>query len=170
MTARRPAGGDEPQHRSPEPDETEAWLTAHGWYPGRDIGDALADRVAERVRDFRDQGARLTPTRTAETFLRTYGGLELPLTDSVRLVLEPHGGWVEIAEDVAELAAHLGQRLFPVGFETYEGTVLLVDETDRFFALHHSGPYYLGTGVRQALANRRRGVLTDAWSLPPHRP
>ncbi|MFI0741882.1 SUKH-3 domain-containing protein [Streptomyces sp. NPDC021100] len=151
-------------------DETELWLKAHGWYPGRDVGDALAGHVAERVRDFRDQGKELAPTRTAEAFLRTYGGLELPLADRVRLITEPDGGHVGIAEDVAKLAAHLGQRLFPVAYETYEGSVHLLDETDRFFLLHPSGTSYLGTGSREAFANRRRHALVDAWRLPARRP
>lgn len=147
------------------PDPTAAWLTAHGWYPGRDIGDVLAPRVARRVRDFHDQGEELTPSRPALSFLRAYGGLRLPLSDRVHLVTEPDGGHVEIAADVAELAAHLGQRLFPVAYETYEGSVHLVDETDRFFLLHPSGTYYLGTGALEAFTNRRRHTLVDAWSL-----
>ncbi|MBZ4322188.1 SUKH-3 domain-containing protein [Streptomyces huiliensis] len=146
--------------------DTEAWLTAHGWFPGRDTGDAFHERVAERVRDFRDQGVELVPIPTTAAFLRAYGGLRLPLSDQVHLVTEPEGGHAEIAEEAAELAAHLRQRLFPVAYETYEGSVHLVDETDRFFLLHPSGTYHLGIGARRMFANRRRHHLVDAWDLP----
>ncbi|WP_171170973.1 SUKH-3 domain-containing protein [Streptomyces sp. I05A-00742] len=148
----------------PPSEEVGSWLAAHGWFEGRDAGSEVEVLIEARIRDFREQGETLSLLATAEAFLRSYGKLELPISETtgVRLILDPTGGYDEDAEDIVELANDLGQRLFPVGYETYEGGILLVDEVDRFFYLHHSGSYFLGEGALEMFANRLGGRTVAA--------
>lgn len=50
------------------------------------------------------------------------------------------------------MASGLGKKLFPVGFESSEYGILLVDETGRWFLLHHTGGYFLGEDDQDAFA------------------
>lgn len=149
-------------HRPSSAGELEVWLAEHGWSPGRDIGDRADALIAARIEDFRSQGQELASLSTARSFLHSYGLLRLPISPTVTLVLDPTGGYEEDAEDIVELAADLGVSLFPVGYETYEGGVLLMDEDSRFFYLHDTGPYFLGRGPIEMLVNRLTGKTVDA--------
>ncbi|CAL9502720.1 hypothetical protein SUDANB181_03458 [Streptomyces sp. enrichment culture] len=61
------------------------------------------------------------------------------------------------AEDVQELADGLGEKVFPVAHDTYDGGTILMDEAGRFFYLHHSGEYFLGNDKYSAFMNYSRG-------------
>ncbi|GAA2264121.1 MULTISPECIES: SUKH-3 domain-containing protein [Kitasatospora] len=145
--------------------ETEDWLAANGWFPGRDVG-ALADElVAVRVQDADEQGAPLVPSKAAVDFIHSYGDLTLtyPNNPQVTLILKPTIGYRGDAEEINELGKELGEPLFPVGFETGENGIILVTPRGRFFYLHHTGGYYLGENALEALGNRLGGgLLQDA--------
>ncbi|TMU90718.1 SUKH-3 domain-containing protein [Streptomyces sp. DASNCL29] len=142
--------------------EIRDWLAEHGWSPERDIGERADALITARIDDFRKQGQELAPLPAACSFLHSYGLLRLPISPTVTLILDPLGGYEEDAEDVVELAGDLGVSLFPVGYETYEGGILLIDESGRFFYLHDTGPYFLGNDAIEMFLNRMTGKTVDA--------
>jgi hypothetical protein len=126
-------------HATPS-QEIHDWLTANGWYPGRDIGEEAERLIGVRLQDARGQGATLTPAEPAVRVTHTYGGLRLK-----------------------ELAEALGVELFSVGCESAEFSLILVDETGRFFLLHHTGGYYAGDSDFDAFRRFIEGeMLPDA--------
>ncbi|MFB6983236.1 SUKH-3 domain-containing protein [Streptomyces scopuliridis] len=68
-------------------------------------------------------------------------------------------------EEISDLAGDLGTKLFPVGYDTYDGSTLLMDETGRFFLSHHTGAYHLGREKYEALMSLMSGELEDAEDL-----
>ncbi|CUM37605.1 SUKH-3 domain-containing protein [Streptomyces gardneri] len=144
--------------------EVEAVLAGAGWAPGRDIGDRLPVLLRCVTDRFAAEGHPVETFPAARDFVREFGGLrlEIPGTPPDSIGLTPHWIYEDSAEDVAELAGNLGRRLFPVGYETFDGGMLLVDETGRFFLLHHTGPYFLGEGAYEAVSCLLRGPLREA--------
>ncbi|MER8040574.1 SUKH-3 domain-containing protein [Streptomyces hydrogenans] len=145
--------------------EAEALLVRAGRHPGRDIGDERLRELLEAVTGrFAAEGHPVEAFPAARAFVRAYGGLrlEIPGTPPDAVGLTPHGIYEESAEDVAELAALLGTRLFPVGFTTFDGAMVLLDDTGRFFLLHHTGPYHLGDDVHEAVSRLLRGPNVEA--------
>ncbi|GAA2448967.1 SUKH-3 domain-containing protein [Streptomyces macrosporus] len=137
----------------------EDWLRAGGWFPERDEA-AEADRLIRwRVDDSTRQGFPLEPFEQAVRFLREFVLLEfpVPLAPERKFVANPAVGYEGDAERIAELAGDLGQKLFPVGYETVENGLVLVDELGRFFYLHFTGPYFLGADRTQALSSLMTG-------------
>lgn len=163
-----------PARAAPEPRmsraEVAAVLARAGHHPGRDVGDerlgALLRTVTER---FAAEGHPVEAFPAARAFVRTYGGLrfDIPGTPPDAVGLTPHWIYEESGEDVAELAGALRTRLFPVGYTTFDGAMLLLDETGRFFLLHHTGPYHLGDGVDEAVSRLLRGPDVEARTLFP---
>ncbi|MGW4855162.1 SUKH-3 domain-containing protein [Streptomyces sp. NPDC004288] len=145
-------------------DEVEAVLTEAGWFPGRDLGARLPGMLAFVADRFAEEGHPVEAFPAAADFVREFGGLRLviPGTPPDAVGLTPHWIYEESGEDVAELARALGERLFPVGYETFDGAMVLVDETGRFFLLHHTGPSYLGADPFEAVGRLLRGPLQDA--------
>ncbi|WP_330331889.1 SUKH-3 domain-containing protein [Streptomyces sp. NBC_00536] len=145
-------------------DEVEAWLTEVGWYPGRDIGDQVPELLRVVTDKYAAEGFPIDPIQAAVEFLREYGLLQLtiPGEPTAILVFTPHWIYEESGEDVAEFAARLGVKVFPVGYETFDGSMLLIDERERFFLLHHTGSYFAGTTRYEAVRCLLRGPLEDA--------
>ncbi|MDV5145326.1 SUKH-3 domain-containing protein [Streptomyces sp. SBC-4] len=145
-------------------DEVEAALAEAGWSPGRDIGARLPELLRVVTERFADEGHPVEPFPAARDFVREFGGLRLvvPGTPPDAIGLTPHWIYEESAEDVAELAANLGRRLFPVGYEAFDGGMILVDDTGRFFLMHHTGPYFLGTNTHEAVSCLLRGPRQEA--------
>ncbi|MEU3513591.1 SUKH-3 domain-containing protein [Streptomyces longwoodensis] len=127
------------------------WLARHGWFPGRDIGAQAEELIEFRVQDSVRQGHPLTLFQRAATFIHSYGLLKLPhpKAEGSALHLDPKGRYEGDAEEIAELSEGLGTLLFPVGFEEADLSLLLVDDKERFFFLHHTGAYYAGEGASQ---------------------
>ncbi|MFD7620369.1 SUKH-3 domain-containing protein [Streptomyces sp. NPDC059802] len=122
------------------------WLTRHGWFPGRDIGDSARDLIQVRLQDAEAQGFPLKAVDAAVSVIHTYGLLDLthPRASHSSFEMEPTGGYDGDARLIAEMASGLGVPLFPVGFESSEFGIILVDEIGRWFLLHHTGGYFLG--------------------------
>ncbi len=144
--------------------EVEAVLTGAGWSPGRDIGARLPGLLAFVTDRFAEEGHPVEPFRAARDFVREFGGLRLviPGTPPDAVGLTPHRIHEESGEDVAALARDLGRRLFPVGYETFDGAMVLIDETGRFFLLRHTGPQFLGADAYEAIGCLLRGPRQDA--------
>ncbi|MGW1655830.1 SUKH-3 domain-containing protein [Streptomyces atratus] len=122
------------------------WLAANGWSPGRDIGDHAEELVQVRVQDAQRQGVALTPIPAAMHVIHTFGLLHLthPTAQHISWIMTPTLGYEGDARAIQELAFGLGTELFPIGYESSEYGILLIDERERFFHLHHTGGYYLG--------------------------
>ena len=128
--------------------EVSAWLTKHGWFPGRDIGQEADTMINLRHEDAERRGYPLTIFPEARNFIHTYGSLELHLDPDdlpgYTLTLDPTIGHEGDVEEFEELSVNLGQRLFPVGYEDPDDSIVLMDEIGRFFFLHFTGAYYMG--------------------------
>ncbi|MEU0105734.1 SUKH-3 domain-containing protein [Streptomyces sp. NPDC006251] len=136
-----------------------AWLISNGWAPGRDLGDRAAELVEIRVRDAERQGVALSPSPAATRVVHTYGLLRLPHPKAAEAwLMKPTIGYEGDAALIEELAAGIGVGLFPVGFEESEFGLLLVDETGRWFHLHHTGGYFLGADEYDAFSRFLSGV------------
>ncbi|WP_223831139.1 SUKH-3 domain-containing protein [Streptomyces venezuelae] len=141
-----------------------ARLAEAGWFPGRDIGARLPGLLAFVIDRFAEEGHPVEPFPAARDFVRAFGGLRLVIPGSppAAVGFTPHWIYEESGEDVAELARNLGRRLFPVGYETFDGAMVLVDETGRFFLLHHTGPYFLGATAHEAVGCLLYGPQREA--------
>ncbi|MFF9573496.1 SUKH-3 domain-containing protein [Streptomyces sp. NPDC014685] len=140
--------------------EVHDWLVTNGWYPGRDIGERADELIRVRVQDARRQGIPLTPVPAAVRLIHAYGSLRLahPTVQGISWVMGPTLGYEGDAGAIRELASGLGTELFPIGYESSEHGILLADEKERFFHLHHTGGYYLGENALDAFSRFLTGV------------
>ncbi|MFF8839164.1 SUKH-3 domain-containing protein [Streptomyces sp. NPDC015130] len=146
------------------PADVDAWFAAYGWSPGRDVADQVPAIVAEIVGQTRSDGFPLEPFAAATDFLAEHLGLRVTI-DARRedhLHLTPAIVWHCTSEDIAELSRDLGVRLFPVGWDSSEGEVIVMDEQGRFFCMHHTGNYYMGTGKHEAMIGYSQAPMQDA--------
>ncbi|MEV0437868.1 SUKH-3 domain-containing protein [Streptomyces spectabilis] len=141
--------------------EVHAWLERNGWTPDRDIGEVEAGELIDaRVQDAERQGSPLVPSDAAVRIIRNYGLLTLqhPRIDEFAMEMRPTVGYDGDAALVSELAVQLGRSLFPVGYDSSEYGLILVDEAGRFFHLHHTGAYFWGFDEQDAFARFLSGV------------
>ncbi|MEU1539024.1 SUKH-3 domain-containing protein [Actinacidiphila glaucinigra] len=134
------------------------WLEEHGWYAGREVRERIDEHLAFRPCDTARQG-----------FLRTYGLLRLPYPKAPR-----DRPWASGPTPAARAAPRtspsrrpgLGWPVFPVAHEPSEGGIVLLDDLERVFYLHGTGPYFLGHDAHEAFARRLSGrTLRDAADL-----
>lgn len=145
-------------------EEVEAVLTEAGWSRGRDIGAQLPELLSFVTGRFAEEGHPVQAFPAAQDFVREFGGLRLviPGTPPDAVGFTPHWIYEASGEDVAELAQNVGKKLFPVGYETFDGAMVLIDETGRFFLMHHTGPYFLGATTYEAVSCLLRGPQQEA--------
>ncbi|MFF5923527.1 SUKH-3 domain-containing protein [Streptomyces flavochromogenes] len=149
------------------PADVDAWFAEYGWFPGRNVADLVPAIVAEIVEDSRKYGFPMEPFAAATDFLAEHAGLRLTL-DARRedyLHLTPVIVWRSTPEDIAELSRHLGVRLFPVGWDSSEGEVMVIDEQGRLFFMHHTGNYYMGADKHEAMISLFHSPMRDAEDL-----
>ncbi|MEU0401325.1 SUKH-3 domain-containing protein [Streptomyces sp. NPDC006197] len=142
------------------PADVDAWFGEYGWFPGRNAAEQAAAFVAEAVEESRKSGFPLEPVTAATAFLAEHAGLRV-MHDVQRddyIDFTPVPVWGHLFEDMAELSRRLGVRLFPVGWDSTDGEVYVVDERSRFFCVHHTGDYYMGTG--------KHGAMTGLYTFP----
>ncbi|GGV51007.1 hypothetical protein GCM10010245_80170 [Streptomyces spectabilis] len=135
--------------------EVREWLGRNDWFPGRDVGASRAGELIDmRVSDAERQGSSLVLVDAAARIIRTYGllTLEHPQVVDFALKIEPTVGYDGDAALISALAGNLGRQLFPVGYESSEEGLILVDEIGRFFLLHHSGAYFWGFNEQDTFA------------------
>lgn len=72
--------------------------------------------------------------------------------------MEPTIGYDGDAEAIGEPAAGLGTKLFPIGYESSQYSIITTDERGRIFALHHTGVYYLGEDIPDAFSRFMKGA------------
>ncbi|MEU7277318.1 SUKH-3 domain-containing protein [Streptomyces sp. NPDC045431] len=146
------------------PQEVDAWLREAGWHPGRDVGEQAAEAIATVVERYRTYGVDIQPSMPALAFIREHAFLRAVIDTAPenRVVFTPHLVFKGDAEEIDELAGELGTRLFPIGYDTYDGATILMDETGRFFFSHDTGAYYLGCEKYEALMKLTSSEMEDA--------
>ncbi|MGK5640000.1 SUKH-3 domain-containing protein [Streptomyces sp. URMC 126] len=148
----------------------EKWLTGHGWHPARDIGFLATEAIDRRKEQLAGQGHPLEPHALVEPFLHSYGLLELPVETypSIVTCFDPSIAYAYDGEDIVELGEGLRRRVFPVGFMTEDGNILVLDDLGRFFAIHHTGSYFVGHDTVEAVTVLKGGgVQGDAEDFFP---
>lgn len=152
------------------PSDVAEALTAAGWHPGR--------REATAVRDWRLLlAARRSPDGRAHAVvdaavaaLTEFGGLRVELDGAGEDValrtfeLNPTRA-VDTVATLADFASVLGSPLTPVGVEGDAEGYLAVDENGRVFVIDHTGEWFLGATIDDALCTliqgRRPAKLRD---------
>ncbi|MBM7440702.1 SUKH-3 domain-containing protein [Streptomyces sp. HB132] len=146
-------------------EEVDAWLAEAGWCPGRDVGEGASARVISTVVErYRSCGVEIEPSVSALAFIREHAFLRAVIDTAPEnlVIFTPHLVFKGDAEEISELAVSLGGRLFPVGYDTYDGSTVLVDDNGRFFFSHHTGAYYLGREKHEALMSLMSSEMEDA--------
>ncbi|MEV7243268.1 SUKH-3 domain-containing protein [Streptomyces sp. NPDC093248] len=154
----RPGG---PPSRFPVP--VDAALRAAGWQPGRwDIKQAefWADTLREHTSP---AGHRHTVFPAAVEAWAEFGGLRIAPTGPGRRVapatlhLDPLHG-LHLARTLGDLGRALGTEVSPLGEETDTSALLAIDTEGRVYALDHTGDWYLGPDIDQALSTLVAGA------------
>ncbi|MEU8703633.1 SUKH-3 domain-containing protein [Streptomyces sp. NPDC048565] len=145
-------------------EEVDAWLAEAGWYPGRDVGKEASETVEAVVERYRSYGVEMEPSDPALAFIREHAFLRAVIDTAPEnfAIFTPHLVFKGDAEEISELAVDLGVQIFPVGYDTYDGSTLLMDTNGRFFCSHHTGAYYLGPEKYEAMMSLMSGDMEDA--------
>jgi len=145
------------------PVPVDAVLRAAGWQPGRwDIKQAeiWADTLREHTSP---AGHRHAVFPAAVEAWAEFGGLHLTPTGPgrqvapARLHLDPLHG-LHMARTLADLGRALDTEVCPLGAETDTQALLAIDTEGRVYALDHTGDWYLGPDIDQALAGLVSGI------------
>ncbi|MGX5214910.1 SUKH-3 domain-containing protein [Streptomyces violaceus] len=141
----------------------DAALRAAGWQPGHwDIkqaeywADALRDHVSPA-------GHRHTVFPAAVEAWAEFGGLHIAPTGPGRQVapatlhLDPLHG-LHMARTLGDLGRALGTQVCPLGAETDNQSLLAIDTDGRVYTLDHTGDWYLGQDIDQALSTLIAGT------------
>ncbi|MEU0299294.1 SUKH-3 domain-containing protein [Streptomyces sp. NPDC006175] len=142
----------------------DAWLTEAGWYPGRNVGEEADRAITAAVERYRSYGVEISPSGPALAFVQEHAFLRAVIDTAPEnlAIFTPHLVFKGDAEEISELAADLGLQLFPVGYDTYDGSTLLIDGNGRFFLCHHTGAYYLGREKYEAMMSLMSSDMDDA--------
>ncbi|MFF8944239.1 SUKH-3 domain-containing protein [Streptomyces sp. NPDC014864] len=134
----------------------DAALRAAGWQPGRwDIRQA--ESWADTLRDHTSPaGHRHTVFPAAVEAWAEFGGLRITPTGPGRQIapaalhLDPLHG-LHLARTLGDLGRALDSEVCPLGTETETRSLLAIDTEGRVYALDHTGDWYLGPDIDQAL-------------------
>jgi hypothetical protein len=145
------------------PVPVDAALRAAGWQPGRwDIKQAeiWADTLREHTSP---AGHRHAVFPAAVEAWAEFGGLRITPTGPGRQVapaalhIDPLHG-LHMARTLADLGRALDTEVSPLGTETDNDSLIAVDAEGRVYALDHTGDWYLGPDIDQALAGLVSGI------------
>ncbi|MFE5890372.1 SUKH-3 domain-containing protein [Streptomyces sp. NPDC002285] len=145
------------------PVPVDAALRAAGWQPGRwDIKQAeiWADTLREHASP---AGHRHAVFPAAVEAWAEFGGLHLAPTGPGRQVapatlhFDPLHG-LHMARTLGDLGRALDTEVCPLGAETDTEALLAIDTEGRIYALDHTGDWYLGPDIDQALAGLVAGI------------
>ncbi|MFF3845591.1 SUKH-3 domain-containing protein [Streptomyces sp. NPDC002328] len=155
-----------PDHRTSTarfPVTVDATLRAAGWHPGRwDIKQAelWADSLREHTSP---AGHRHAVFPAAVEAWAEFGGLRVTPSGPGRQVapvtldLNPLHG-LHMARTLADLGRALDTDVSPLGAETDQNGLLAIDAGGRVYALDHTGDWYLGADIDQALGALVSGI------------
>lgn len=145
------------------PITVDAALRAAGWQPGRwDIKQA--EIWADALRDHTSPaGHRHTVFPAAVEAWAEFGGLHITPGGPGRQIapaalhLDPLHG-LHMARTLGDLGRALDTDVSPLGTETSTDSLLAIDTEGRVYALDHTGDWYLGADIDQALAGLVTGL------------
>ncbi|MFF6880146.1 MULTISPECIES: SUKH-3 domain-containing protein [unclassified Streptomyces] len=141
----------------------DAALRAAGWQPGR-WNIKQAEIWADTLRDHTSPaGHRHTVFPAAVEAWAEFGALHITPTGPGRQVapahlhLDPLHG-LHMARTLADLGRALATDVCPLGTETDSQALLAIDTDGRVYTLDHTGDWYLGPDIDQALATLIAGT------------
>ncbi|MEV7450432.1 SUKH-3 domain-containing protein [Streptomyces nigra] len=153
------------------PVPVDAALRAAGWQPGRwDIKQAeiWADSLREHTSP---AGHRHTVFPAAVEAWAEFGGLHITPAGPGRQIapaalhLDPLHG-LHMARTLGDLGRALDTDVSPLGTETDTDSLLAIDSEGRVYALDHTGDWYLGADIDQALAGLVTGLEPARLTAP----
>lgn len=138
-------------------------LRAAGWRPGRwDIKQA--EYWADALRNHESPaGHRHAVFPAAVEAWAEFGGLHVPVSGPGRQVapsplhLDPLHG-LHMARTLADLGRALDTEVCPLGEESDSRALLAIDAEGRVYTLDHTGDWYLGSDIDQALTGLLSGI------------
>jgi hypothetical protein len=141
----------------------DAALRAAGWQPGRwDIKQA--EFWADALREHESPaGHRHAVFPAAVEAWAEFGGLHIKPTGPGRQIapaavhLDPLHG-LHMARTLGDLGRALDTEVTPLGTETDTQALLAMDMEGRVYALDHTGDWYLGLTIDQALTTLVTGI------------
>lgn len=145
------------------PVPVDAALRAAGWLPGRwDIKQAevWADTLREHTSP---AGHRHAVFPAAVEAWAEFGGLHIAPTGPGRQVAPAHLHFdplhgLHMARTLGDLGRALDTEVCPLGAESDTEALLAIDAEGRIYALDHTGDWYLGPDIDQALAGLVAGI------------
>jgi hypothetical protein len=140
-----------------------AALREAGWHPGRwDI--QLAEHWADSLRAYESPaGHRHTVFPAAVEAWAEFGGLHIfargpgRQTAPALVRVDPMAG-LHLARTLSDLGRALGTEVSPLGLEGEDQAVLAIDIEGRVYGVDHTGDWYLGRGIDQALTSLLMGM------------
>ncbi|MFE4174663.1 SUKH-3 domain-containing protein [Streptomyces sp. NPDC056909] len=145
------------------PVPVDAALREAGWRPGRrDMRQAeeWADALRAHITP---AGHRLNVFPAAVEAWAEFGGLRLTAPGPGRqiapasVLIDPLAG-LHLARTLADLGRSLDTEISPLGEENDGQAVLAIDTTGRVFSIDHTGDWYLGPDLDQALGTLLTGM------------
>ncbi|MFC9324671.1 SUKH-3 domain-containing protein [Kitasatospora sp. NPDC057015] len=149
------------------PADVAAALKQAGWHPGRwqiQQAEEWADALAGYGAPGDAHGVRHSVFPAAVEAWAEFGGLAFEPAGAGRdlartpFLLDPLCG-LHQPRTLADLGRALDTKLAPLGEEMYGRALLAIDEAGRVYSLDHTGEWYLGDGVDQAVAALLLGTL-----------
>jgi len=147
--------------RFPAPVDTA--LREAGWQPGR-WDSKRAEYWADTLRDHASPaGHRHTVFPAAVEAWAEFGGLRVSSKSAGRQIapatldLSPLHG-LHMARTLADLGRSLDTEVAPLGQETDNHALLALDSEGRVYSLDHTGDWYLGPDIDQALTTLLSGI------------
>ncbi|MEV6395764.1 SUKH-3 domain-containing protein [Streptomyces sp. NPDC051907] len=146
------------------PVAVDAALRDAGWQPGRwDI--KLAEHWADTLRAHASPaGHRHTVFPAAVEAWAEFGGLRIAApgpgrqTAPTPVRIDPLAG-LHLARTLADLGRALDTEIAPLGEEGENQAVLAIDAEGRVYSLDHTGDWYLGADIDQALGTLVTGGM-----------
>lgn len=147
--------------RFPAPVDTA--LREAGWQPGRWV-ISQAEEWADFLRaHITPAGHRLTVCAAAVEAWAEFGGLRITAPGPGRQIapatlrIDPTAG-IHLARTLADLGRSLDTEISPLGEEGDGQAILAMDTTGRVFSIDHTGDWYLGPDIDQALGTLITGM------------
>ncbi|MFI1932547.1 SUKH-3 domain-containing protein [Streptomyces sp. NPDC020330] len=168
---------DRQQHSTTRfPVAVDAALREAGWQPGRwDIRQA--EEWADALRSHASPaGHQHAVFPAAVEAWAEFGGLHITASAPGRHIapaavrIDPLSG-LHLARTLGDLGRALETEVSPLGAEGEEQAVLAIDAEGRVYSVDHTGDWFLGQDIDEALATLITGTqparLTSAPSSPP---